>query len=255
MMKKIPMIIFSPKSNFDDELKSILKENEIVIIQQVDFENYKNLCRRIGKLNDRYGEFYEVVDSGQDYKLTNIPISQTKEDTGVHTDSSAKVFNPSYISLFCHSQGTEGGESYFVDMRSIFSQIKLHDPDLLDYLTNNFYRDVITPGDENNIQNIKLNKFPILTYQDDKLISFRYMRYWIERAYLKLNCRNELNVKMLDRLDCYLYDGKFRYQTKLEVNCAVFFNNNFYPHGRTQYIENPNFRRKLTRVWFEKIWP
>ena len=251
--KNIPILEFSSNLNLVDEIKSILQKNEFILIKNLDFENYQKTCRSLGKLNDRYGEFYEVIDSGIDYKSTNIPISQTREDTGVHTDSSAKVFNPNYVSLFCHNQGMAGGDSYFVDMRLVFEIMRKNDSGLIEYLCRDFYRDVITPGDINNIENIKKNKFPIIKIMDGHLSQFRYMRYWIERAYEKLNVQNELDKKMLDRLDEYLIDSQFRFQFKLNCHEAVIFNNNYFPHGRTQYLEDPINKRRLTRVWFESI--
>ena len=214
---------------------------------------FRKLCSELGGLNNRYDKFYEVVDSGENYQTTNIPISQTREDTKVHTDSSAKDYNPLYVSLFCVNQGVEGGESYFVDMRSIYDELKLNHKETIDYLSQDFYRDVITPGRENNLENIRQNKFPIIRFNHENLIEFRYMRYWIERAYQKLGCQDELESAHLDTLDSYLESEKYLQRIKLTTNQAIIFNNSYFPHGRDSYIDSPNKKRKMIRVWFNHI--
>jgi alpha-ketoglutarate-dependent taurine dioxygenase len=230
-----------------------LKNEEIVLLNNISEDAFKNLCREIGILNNRYGEFYNVVDTGQNYRTSNIPISQTREDTGVHTDSSAISYHPKYLSLFCVSPSESGGESYFVDMREVFFDISEHDPLLLEYLRQDFYRDVVTPGKENNLENIRANKFPIIKWSEDHLVEFRYMRYWIERGYQKLGQSHELEMSFLDRLDFYLENDKYRYQVRLAENQAIIFNNSYFPHGRTQYIEGLEQKRKFIRVWFDEI--
>ena len=242
------------KDNKPENVLYHLKRDEIVLLDNISEGGFKNLCRDLGILNQRYGEFYQVVDTGQDYKTTNIPISQTREDTGVHTDSSAKNYNPQYVSLFCASQGETGGESYFVDMRALFFDLKNENIALLNYLTGDFYRDVVTPGTENNLENIKLNKFPIIKFKEDKLVEFRYMRYWIERAYKKLELEEELDSKNLDELDSYLISEKYKSRIQLKNNQAVIFNNSFYPHGRTSYQENQFLKRRFIRVWFDALF-
>ena len=241
------------KSFSKQEVLKALKKHEIVLIREISEHEFKTLCREIGALNDRYGEFYNVVDTGEDYKITNIPISQTREDTGVHTDSSAKDCSPEYLSLFCATQGSKGGESYFVDMRSVFIDLRKHEPTLLKYLACDFYRDVVTPGTENNLENVRRNKFPIIRYNDSELLEFRFMRYWIERAYKKLSLEHELDSTQFDLLDSYLMNDKYRSAFMLENNQAIIFKNSFFPHGRTKYEENNSNKRRLIRVWFDQM--
>ncbi len=249
------------KSFSKQDVLQAIKNDEIVLISEISEHEFKILCREIGDLNDRYGEFYDVVDTGEDYKTTNIPISQTREDTGVHTDSSARDYCPEYLSLFCANQGAFGGESYFVDMRSVFNDLKKYRPELLKYLSQDFYRDVVTPGAENNLENVRRNKFPIIRHDDSGLLEFRYMRYWIERAYKKLSLEHDLDSAhldlldsgQLDLLDSYLMNDKYRSTFMLKNNQAVIFKNSYFPHGRTKYEENKLNRRRLIRVWFDRM--
>ena len=57
--------------------------------------------------------------------------------------------------------------------------------DLVPYLYEPLARDVITPGEINSQEAIQNNNFPLFSTDSQGLV-FRYMRYWIEVAYSKL---------------------------------------------------------------------
>ena len=57
------------------------------------------LC--MGRPVGAYGRLYEVLDTGRSYRDEPIPVSKTRESTGVHTDSSNRAVCPRYIGLLC----------------------------------------------------------------------------------------------------------------------------------------------------------
>jgi hypothetical protein len=212
---------------------------------------YRTLCSQLGTLNNRYGELYDVKDYGGNYKDSNIPVSQTHDTTGFHTDSSAIDYFPFYVGLLCIRPAISGGDSLLVNASNFLSTVKIEQKNLLKV---SVIRDIITPGKEYSLENLLKNKFPILN-EDGPFPIFRYMRYWIERGHQKADISlSKEYIELLNQFDSYLEDPNKQFCYSLESGDILLFNNTFLLHNRTAFInsEIEGQERLLVRTWIDK---
>jgi len=113
-------------------------------------------------------------------------------------------------------------------------------------------RDVITPGTVNNTEAILANDIPIYQYDADGGVIFRYMRYWIESALVKLGREipSEL-TKALDIIDNYFAAPEHAMCFRLERGDMLFVNNRFLCHNRTAFEDGEN-PRVYVRAWINR---
>ncbi len=204
-----------------------------------------------GEALTQYGRLFDVKDRGEDYRTSAVPVSMTRESTSFHTDSSARDVEPDYVGLLCLQAALQGGESL------ISSAVAAHDamcvlaPESLALLYNDYCRDVVTPGTGRNLDSIRENKFPIYRY-DAALgrMTFRYMRYWIERAHslLQQPLSNE-TIIAFDQLDALLCDPLFLISFTLQRGEMLWVDNRSMAHNRTAFIDNPDAPRTMVRMW------
>jgi hypothetical protein len=77
-------------------------------------------------------------------------------------------------------------------------------------------RDVITPGEINSQEAIQNNNFPLFS-TDSRGLVFRYMRYWIEVAYSKLEiAQPEAITKTLDIIDNFFSEPENTVRFKMK---------------------------------------
>ena len=175
-------------------LDAALTETEMRLI-------YAFVSRIFGSLNDRYGYFFDVIDRGMDYTKEAIPVSMTNAETGYHTDSTAKNYFPDIVGLLCLAAADEGGNSLVVNAANMYQYFLQHYIQLVPFLYEPLMRDIITPGDVKSKENIQNNNFSLFSADSQGLV-FRYMRYWIEAAYTKLEIeepeaiRKTLDIKI-----------------------------------------------------------
>jgi hypothetical protein len=113
-------------------------------------------------------------------------------------------------------------------------------------------RDVITPGTINNTEAILANDIPIYQYDADGGVIFRYMRYWIESALVKLGREipSEL-TRSLDIIDNYFAAPEHAMCFGLERGDMLFVNNRFLCHNRTAF-EDGEKPRVYVRAWINR---
>lgn len=210
---------------------------------------YALTSRALGWLNNRYSYFFDVLDRGLDYTKEAIPVSKTKAETGFHTDSTAKHYFPDIIGLLCLQPAKSGGESLITNAANLFHYITVQHPDLKEILQQPWCRDVITPGTVSNTEAILANDIPIFQSDTEGGIIFRYMRYWIESAQIKLG--HEIPSKLtktLDIIDSYFAAPEHAMCFRLERGDMLFVNNRFLCHNRTAF-EDGEKPRLYVRTW------
>ena len=111
--------------------------------------------------------------------------------------------------------------------------------------------DVITPGTDQNIDQILGNSFPVFE-ENNGSITFRYMRFWIESAHSKTG--KELPNKLkeaMNEIDRFFNTAENILQFQLNAGDMLYINNRFLCHNRTAFEDSPdlNIRRKLVRTW------
>ena len=122
---------------------------------------------------------------------------------------------------------------------------------LLERLYRDYVRDIFTPGTEPSDEALLANRFPVYeSRRNGTAITFRYMRYWIEkgaeRAGLELDLRD---VEAMDLLDSLFADESLHAQLHLRPGDALFIDNRDIAHNRTPYEDLPEKSRHLVRMW------
>lgn len=213
---------------------------------------YALISRSLGWLNNRYTYFFDVMDRGLDYTKEAIPVSKTKAETGYHTDSTAKHYFPDIIGLLCLQPAKSGGESLITNAANLLNYVTDQHPKLKDLLHQAWCRDVITPGTVNNTEAILANDIPIYQYDADGGVIFRYMRYWIESALVKLGREIPTELtKALDVIDSYFAAPEHAMCFRLERGDMLFVNNRFLCHNRTAF-EDGEKPRVYVRAWINR---
>lgn len=203
---------------------------------------------QLGDTIDTYGRLYAVEDRGGSYQTSAIPVSQTRESTGLHTDSSNAMVWPRVIGLACLQPSTEGGGSRVVSVPRVASILRARHPDHFRTLTEDFLRDVVTPGSDRHADAVRSNSFPIL-YPGDP-VEMRYMRFWIERGHDRAGiplCAAQVNA--LDALDALLDDPALNLRFRLEAGDLLLLHNRRVAHDRDAYNDDPAQPRRLLRLW------
>ena len=216
---------------------------------------YSLLAKALGKLNQRYGAFFDVKDHGLDHTKSAIPISKTRAGSGFHTDSSSIQYNPEVVGLMCLQPSMQGGTSLLANAANLYCWLHEHHKKCLQPLSLSIKRDVITPGTLQNDEEIRNNEFPIIDFTRRGL-SFRYMRYWITTAYDKLKMPLPVGLTAaMDVIDRYFEVSDHVFTINLSRGDMLFLNNRFLCHSRTAFTDGPDSSRKrtLVRTWIDAV--
>ena len=227
----------TPSANYND--------NELRLL-------YAMVSRSLGWLNNRYTYFFDVKDRGLDYTKEAIPVSKTKAETGYHTDSTAKHYFPDIIGLLCLQSAKTGGESLITNGANLINFILEQHPEYEEILHKSWCRDVITPGTIHNTEAILANDIPLFQYDSEGGVIFRYMRYWIESALIKLG--KEIPSELtgtLNTIDNYFALQEHAMCFRMERGDMLYVNNRFLCHNRTAF-EDGEQPRVYVRAWINR---
>jgi len=207
----------------------------------------------MGRVMSEYGPLYPVRDRGADYTREAVPVSMTNAETGIHTDSSSVDCLPDIVGLLCEQPSRNGGDSLLCNALRAYWSLRLRSPWAIKILEQDFIRDVVTPGRDQNQSNLLRNSFPIFSPSSPgQTRTFRYMRYWIEkgqeRAGRPLSTRQ---MSALDALDKELRAPANIVRLKLERGDLLWVNNRRVAHGRERYRDTADNQRRLHRIWVE----
>ena len=206
------------------------------------------LC--LGRPVGDYGRLHDVRDTGRSYRREAIPVSQTRDSTGVHTDSSRRAVCPRYIGLLCIRPAAVGGDSRLTSALQAHEVLRRTAPEALELLYGDFVRDVVTPGADRDSESLRDNSFPIFSAQPGP--AFRYMRYWIERGQQLVE--QPLDTRTLDafdRLDAALEHPEHVVRFRLQAGDMMFCDNTCVAHDRDAYESDPEQPRLLCRLWID----
>ncbi len=211
---------------------------------------YLKLGLALGPTVDTYGRLYDVKDTGVSYKDKPIPVSQTKESTGMHTDSSGKNVRPGVIGLACVRQAPKGGGSRVVSAAQAHEVLRAKHPRLLERLYGSFVRDVVTPGSDRDLARVAANRFPIFSYEGR--IAMRYMRYWIEKGHARVGeALARADLEAFDALDAALEDPEHVLAFRMGPGDMLFVDNTTTAHDRDAYEDDPAAPRLMLRLWLD----
>ena len=205
----------------------------------------------MGQTMGNYGRLYDVRDQGGSYKTERIPVSQTRAATGFHTDSSARHVMPDIVALLCLQPACTGGESLVVSSATVHEILRATNMETLTTLYREFIRDIVTPGAGKTLDSLINNRFPVFSHRlYSSELSFRYMRFWIEKGHREAESDLEqIDLDALDTLDGLLESPQLGARFKLESGDQLWINNHIVAHNRTAYEEDPQRPRHFVRMW------
>ena len=214
---------------------------------------YLALGASMGRVMDEYGYLYPVHDRGVDYRKQPVPVSMTREATGFHTDSSSIDALPDIVGLLCEEPSRSGGESLVTNALNVYQHMRAADRAKLEVLSDDFIRDVVTPGRERSAANLLRNAFPIFSPGLGRTgRTFRYMRYWIEKGHEQADKPlTPEQVGAMDLLDGFLASPENCVKLRLAEGDVLLTNNRSVAHGRESYVDTPGNTRRLQRIWIE----
>ena len=215
---------------------------------------YLALGLQLGTPIETYGRLYDVADSGASYKNKPIPVSQTRESTGMHTDSSGKNVCPRVIGLLCIRPALRGGNSCIVSAAETHERLRAASPALLERLYRTYVRDVVTPGADRSPEAVAQNRFPVFAWQGRLVL--RYMRYWIERGHERAGVPLGPEDKAaFDTLDRELSDKRNVLTFRMEPRDMLFIDNTTSAHDRDAYEDDRAAPRLMVRLWLDRPLP
>ena len=212
---------------------------------------YLKLGLALGTTIDTYGRLYDVRDTGASYRDRPIPVSQTHESTGMHTDSSGKHIRPGIVALACVRQAPEGGGSRVVSAAQAHEVLRARAPHLLTRLYDDYVRDIVTPGCDRAEEQVAANRFPIFSF--DGRLSLRYMRYWIEKGHARVGAPLDPEATAaFDALDAALAAPAHVLAFRMAPGDMLFLDNTTVAHDRDAYVDGPALPRLLLRLWLDR---
>lgn len=207
---------------------------------------YMKLGLALGTPIETYGRLYEVKDTGVSYRETAAPVSQTRESTGMHTDSSGKHVLPKIVGLACVRAAPRGGNSHLVSAAQAHEGLRRKHPRLLERLYGDFIRDVVTPGGDRDPARVAENRFPVFSYPG----RLRYMRYWIEQGHERVGEPLDDEARAaLDALDTELAAPENVLVFRMASREMLFIDNTLVAHDRDAYVDDPKAPRLMLRLW------
>lgn len=214
---------------------------------------YVALGCALGEPMLQYGRLYPVVDRGASYKTESVPVSMTNAETCFHTDSSSVGVVPDFVGLLCEQPSANGGDSLVSNALLVHAELRRTAPDVLALLQRPWTRDVVTPGTEKTLANLRKNRFPVFADSDRAGgVLFRYMRYWIEVGQEKAGAPLDATERAaFDALDALLERPEHVVRFRLAAGDALWVNNRVLAHNRTAYRDTPGNVRSLQRMWIQ----
>lgn len=235
---------------------------------------YYIMSLKIGLVSQRRGRLYDVRDRGLDVSNDNVLFSASKEESGWHTDSTDKDFNPDIVGLLCLQGGAEGGVLQLVNGLNVYYRLKQTLPQsIFEELEKPIIRDLIEKGlgaesgdgweqirrsGALDVQKYRLrkNKFPIFSrdsYTNE--FSCRYMRYWTESGHKKAGLPISPLLKIaMNAFDDAMYNDPtiYRIERILRRGEIIYTNNHICLHNRTAYEDTPGQpKRHMVRAWID----
>jgi len=214
---------------------------------------YLILGSSMGRVMTEYGHLYCVRDRGVDYTKQAVPVSMTRAETGLHTDSSSVDVLPDLVGLLCEEPSKNGGRSLISNALHAYWRLRIYAPKVLEILEEDFIRDLVTPGKDRTTSNVLHNRFPIFSRgRPERGRTFRYMRYWIETGHERAGCPlTARQLGALNVLDEMLTSPENLVGLSLQRGDQLWLNNRTVAHGRERYADSPGNRRQFQRIWVE----
>lgn len=184
-----------------------------------------------------------VKDVGARVSDPGARIYQTAERQSFHTDSCDAV------GLLCLKEAMEGGDSMLVSTITLYNEMNVRRPDLVDLMFRPFARDrrgEVPAGKKSWYE------MPVLHWHEGQLTGI-YHRTYIESVHRLPDAPepSDLQEEALDLFDSLASDPNLHLKMRLEPGDMQFVYNHTNLHDRTAFRDWPELdrRRHLLRLW------
>ena len=186
----------------------------------------------------------DVTDKGLPYSHQSRGYS-SNELLPFHTDGSDRV------GLLCLETAAEGGLSLLMSSAAVYNVILEERPDLMPVFERGFYhhRRGEQPDDESPISP---ERIPVFDFYHG-LLHCCYNRNpvsWTEKEGLKLS---DQEIEALDYFDSITARPGMQLPMEMRKGDVQFVNNFVILHSRTHYMDGPDRRRHLLRLWLNDM--
>lgn len=182
-----------------------------------------------------------MKDLGLDSSDPNVRVYQTRERQTFHTDSS------DVVGLLCLRTAASGGHSSLVSSATVFNEMLATRPDLAHRLLLPMAKDR-----RGEIPSGCLPYFniPVFHWYEGHLSAI-YQRQYIDSAQRFPTAKRltKEDVEALDLFDSLCDDERLNFTMVLAPGDLQFCNNHALLHDRTAFVDHPDDKRHLLRVW------
>ena len=233
-----------------------------VVLRGLSLDQFIAGCPCLGEIVPQTNSgvlFYAVRDEGirieADYGKPGVRTSKTNAGFQFHTDSPSRLAGrtPEFIALYVNQVAKSGGDSALVNANAVHEVIERERPDLLARLYQPYWMDrraeVPAGGDS-------LVHLPIFSRGADGLLTVRYLRLYIDKAY-EQRCEKlaHADLEALDFFESVMNRSGMARTVAMERGDVQILNNRFVLHSRTEFLDYPEPERKrhYTRIWLNDI--
>ena len=211
-----------------------------------DAQNRSVLCGvsahlgHIVEQNHKGDRLIDVVDKGLPYDHTQRGYHSDKA-LPYHTDGA------DYVGLMCLGTAAHGGISLLISAQTVHDTIAGERPDLLETLYQGFYhhRRGEEPEGEPPVSPARIPVFSV----HDGLLHCCYNRNPIEWAQREGVVLSERETEALDFFDSVCRRPGVALRMDMQPGDLQFVNNYTILHSRTDYVDGPDHKRHLVRIW------
>jgi hypothetical protein len=190
---------------------------------------------------------YDVQDTGRRAEPgSGVRPDKTNVEQYFHNDNAYNRCQPEYVGLLCLRPAVEGGRSGVASIRTIHNALRARHPEALSRLYEPFLFD---RQKEHAAGESEFVSAPIFASSGGGL-KMRMGLYPLLNAYkLPGNHLDDAGARALDLLKEVLSDPSLCHNFSMDAGDMQFVNNLETCHRRTAFVDDPEKKRHLVRLW------
>jgi alpha-ketoglutarate-dependent taurine dioxygenase len=186
----------------------------------------------------------EVTDTGVK-KAIGVRGFRTNTGQPPHVDNSFNHAPPDYVSLLSLADAHSGGASRFVSFYTVHKRMEEAHPELLQRLYEPFYQDRqgdFWPDEAPTVQ------YPVFSLDPD--LRCRYTHFTIPAGYETAGVPFTGESRAaFETMSAIVQDPELYCEFVIAPGELQIVNNRYCGHGRTEYVDRPDVKRSLLRLW------